>query len=366
MKENIRNFIETRKNIFINYICIFLVLLSLTIGIYVLFFTYKGYYDVKMLKQTIIDISKKQDYFYINKLGTNVQKEIENRIDSFYNNVTTNTIDRINCAIAILGAIATIFAVFGICISFLNINTSTELQKKADRIVELEKRISELKSMQYLVLGKLYELSDNKNRIRYAIQEYERANGLPNSRIISIQLIGIYSDFFEKTQDKNFLEIAFDHMQEEEKRERQGNDNKPILVDWYFTQGCLYGLIAKNNSNMYCKYSKKELLEKSKEKFKKAINIDKENYQLYTNLALTCHNLGDMSTSIDNFIKAKRCIDNDKYLRDIEIDVLEVFDWNDIYEMGYNVWRNYTEKVQGKVGNIQDFYKKINEKKTAS
>lgn len=319
-------------------------ILGLVAILSVVFFGFTTFYDIQKLKSDVVYINKRVDSIYIDKMQSDGKKEIENSIQNFYDNITTNTISRINCAISMLAVIATIFAVFGICISFININAFRDIDKKSKMIEDCKEQIDELRAMQYLLLGKVYQMSENKNGIRYAIEEYEEAKDLPNSKIIITQLIDVYSDLFEKTKNGKFLELCIDYCIKEEKKEKK-EDNKPILIDWYFTMGCLYGVIAKNISKIEYDLDKDELLKKSKNSFIKAIHMEDKNYQFYTNLAVTSYYLKDEKNVIKYLKKAKKCIDEDELLENRKIDIFEIFDINDMKEIGYKDWVKYKKQV---------------------
>ncbi len=365
------------------YIMISLTIITvLAFSFCTIFCTFKSFNDIKRLNNQVIQImtyidsnkvifaKKVQDLKSINKVNENVNKDmiedIKKDMQSYYSNITTNTIDRINMDIAILAVIATVFALFGICISFININAFRDIDKKSKMIEDCKKQTDELKAMQYLLLGKLYEMSGNKNRIKYAIEEYKKAKGLPNSQIITTQLIDIYSDLFEKTKDGKFLELCIDCIEEEEKKEKK-EENKPILIEWYFTMGCLYGVIAKNLSKIEYDLDKDELLKKSKNSFIKVIHMEDKNYQFYTNLALTSYYLKDKENVIKYLKKAKKCVDEDELLGNQKIDIFKVFDINDMEKIGYEDWVKYKKQVGIEEADIETkdkFEQKIEDEKS--
>lgn len=328
---------------YILYIGLILVFL---LGGFTVYWSHKAFYDVQQLKNNNIKVSVN-----ISKTNTDIQK-IQSSIKELYDNATSNTIDRINSAISMLAVIATVFAAFGICISFININAFRDIDKKSKMIEDCKEQTDELKAMQYLLLGKVYEMSENKNRIKYAIEEYKKAKGLPNSKIIATQLIDVYSDLFEKTKDGKFLELCIDCIEEEEKKEKK-EENKPILIEWYFTMGCLYGVIAKNLSKIEYDLDKDELLKKSKNSFIRAIHMGDKNYQFYTNLAVTSYYLKDEENVIKYLKKAKKCVDEDELLGNQKIDIFKVFDINDMKKIGYEDWVKYKKQVGIEDGDIE-------------
>lgn len=332
-------------------------------------------HDVKALKKTVNEIEN-----YINNSSievstrNTVSKDGSESISEFY----SNTISRVDTVVGIVGLITALFGVSGIYLSWINLNIGKEFQDKLNKIDSLSKDVEVLNGMKHFISGLTYY---NHEKHRYAIEEFEEGLKYENSVINQIQLASMYADLYtmDKENNKEMISEALSYLQN-----INGEVDEKNMAEFFHTKGCLYGikalsicenddLIVRNrfqekikalfNKNSTENKNKIELYEQSIKYFKKAIKLRNDQYEYYTNIALTFHYLGKDEDTISYLKLAKSVVEFDAIYRHLKIDIFDIFSNDDLLKMGINKFNKYRYQVVGKKDNGKEFEERLQKRK---